>query len=175
MSERGDMQGEQGKDETVPALGGIDFPLRLKREPRPVFSSGGVSRASWMHSRGRPPLRCPGRPQIMAMWALSWPERHRSAPFPSSIVKPVAPAQHSASFAAIEGRARIQPEAGRTLAFAHGLRGTAWAKPASAFMRSRVHNRTSDRGGKPIRLAWSGHCPPVLPEGPGALLRHRRG
>ena len=25
---------------------------------------------------------------------------------------------------------------------------------ASAFMRSRVHNRTSDRGGKPIRLAW---------------------
>ena len=27
-------------------------------------------------------------------------------------------------------------------------------KRASAFMRSRVHNRTSDRGGKPIQLAW---------------------
>src|SRR5260221_14572416 len=25
---------------------------------------------------------------------------------------------------------------------------------ASAVLRSRVHNRTSDRGGKPIRLAW---------------------
>jgi hypothetical protein len=59
----------------------------------------------------------------MAMWALSWPERHRSAPFPSSIVKPVAPAQHSASFAGIKGRARIQPEQARTLAFAHGLGG----------------------------------------------------
>ena len=40
---------------------------------------------------------------------------------------------------------------------------------ASALMRSRVHNRTSDRGGKPIRLAWPWALPPVLPEGPGAL------
>jgi hypothetical protein len=39
----------------------------------------------------------------------------------------VAPAQHSASFAGIKGRARIWPEAERTLAFAHGFRGTAWA------------------------------------------------
>jgi hypothetical protein len=35
----------------------------------------------------------------------------------------VAPAQHSASFAGAEGRARIQPEAERTLAFAHWHRG----------------------------------------------------
>jgi hypothetical protein len=40
---------------------------------------------------------------------------------------------------------------------------------ASALMRSRVHNRTSDRGGKPIRLAWPWALPPVLPEGPGVL------
>ncbi len=35
----------------------------------------------------------------------------------------VAPAQHSAFFAGIKGGARIQPEAERTLAFAHGLGG----------------------------------------------------
>jgi hypothetical protein len=29
---------------------------------------------------------------------------------------------------------------------------------ASALMRSCVHNRTRDRGGKPIRLACRGHC-----------------
>ena len=44
---------------------------------------------------------------------------------------------------------------------------------ASALMRSRVHNRTSDRGGKPIRLAWPWALPPVLPEGPGALSPKR--
>ena len=32
-----------------------------------------------------------------------------------------------------KGRARIQAEAGTTLAFAHGLRGTAWAKPCFCF------------------------------------------
>jgi len=42
---------------------------------------------------------------------------------------------------------------------------------ASALMRSRVHNRTRDRGGKPIRLASPWALPPVLPEGPGALSR----
>jgi hypothetical protein len=36
----------------------------------------------------------------------------------------VAATQHSAFFAGIEGGARIQPEAERTLAFAHGLRGS---------------------------------------------------
>jgi hypothetical protein len=35
----------------------------------------------------------------------------------------VAPTQHSASFAWVKCRARIQPEAAPTLAFAHGLRG----------------------------------------------------
>jgi hypothetical protein len=41
----------------------------------------------------------------------------------------VAPAQHSASFMrGMRSRAQIQPEAERTLAFAHGFRGTAWAK-----------------------------------------------
>jgi hypothetical protein len=49
---------------------------------------------------------------------------------------------------------------------------------ASAFVRSRVHNRTRDRGGKPVRLAWPWAFapPPVLPEGPGALSQknHRR-
>src|SRR5437762_9272093 len=38
---------------------------------------------------------------------------------------------------------------------------------ASALMRSRVHNRNRDRGGKPIQLAWPWASPPVLPEGPG--------
>jgi hypothetical protein len=50
-------------------------------------------------------------------------------------------------------RARIQPEAGSTLGCAHRR----WGRPhgrkfASALMRSRVHNRTRDRGGEPIRL-----------------------
>jgi hypothetical protein len=35
---------------------------------------------------------------------------------------------------------------------------------ASALVRSRVHNRTRDRGGKPIRLAWPWALPPILPE-----------
>src|ERR1700704_5685777 len=42
---------------------------------------------------------------------------------------------------------------------------------ASALMRSRVHNRTSDRGDKPIRLAWPWALPPVLPEGGGRSLQ----
>jgi hypothetical protein len=42
---------------------------------------------------------------------------------------------------------------------------------ASALMRSRVHNRTRDRGGKPIRLAWPWAFPLVGPEGPGALSK----
>ena len=45
---------------------------------------------------------------------------------------------------------------------------------ASALMRSRVHNRTSDRGGKPIRLAWPWALPPVLPEGPGGALSKKK-
>jgi hypothetical protein len=40
---------------------------------------------------------------------------------------------------------------------------------ASALMRSRVHNRTRDRGSMPIRLAWPWALPLVLPEGLGAL------
>src|SRR5260221_2694802 len=38
---------------------------------------------------------------------------------------------------------------------------------SSALMRGRVHNRTSDRGGKPIRLAWPWALPPVHPEDRG--------
>jgi hypothetical protein len=37
---------------------------------------------------------------------------------------------------------------------------------ASAFMRSRVHNRTSDRGDEPFRLARAWALPPVLPAEP---------
>jgi hypothetical protein len=42
---------------------------------------------------------------------------------------------------------------------------------ASALMRSRVHNRTRDRDGKPIQLAWPWVFPLVGPEGPGALSK----
>src|SRR6266508_4313039 len=43
-------------------------------------------------------------------------------------------------------------------------------------MRSRVHNRTRDRGGKPIRLAWPWALPLVPPEGTGGacLKKNRR-
>jgi hypothetical protein len=54
--------------------------------------------------------------------------------------------------AGIKGRARIQPEAARTLALLMALGELHGRNLASAFMRSRVHNRTRDRGGKPIRL-----------------------
>src|SRR5215472_1606962 len=45
----------------------------------------------------------------------------------------------------------------------------------SALMWGRVHNRISDRGGKPIRLAWPWAQPPVHPEdrGPFACLSAR--
>ena len=42
---------------------------------------------------------------------------------------------------------------------------------ASALMRSRVHNRTSDRGGKPIWLAWPWALPPVLRRAGGRSLQ----
>jgi hypothetical protein len=41
---------------------------------------------------------------------------------------------------------------------------------ASALMRSCVHDRTRDRGGKPIRLAWPRAFPPVLPKDRGRSL-----
>ena len=65
----------------------------------------------------------------------------------------VAPAQHSASFAWIDGRARIQPEAKRTLACAHSLGELHGRNLASALMQSRFRNRTRDRGGKPIQIS----------------------
>jgi hypothetical protein len=37
----------------------------------------------------------------------------------------------------------------------------------SALMWGRVHNRTRDRGGKPIRLAWPWASPPDHPEDRG--------
>ena len=57
--------------------------------------------------------------------------------------------------AGMKGRAEIPPEAGTTLAFAHSaFRGNCMGEILlSAFVRSRVHNRTRDRGGKPIQLA----------------------
>jgi hypothetical protein len=43
----------------------------------------------------------------------------------------------------------------------------------SALMWGRVHNRTSDRGGKPIRLAWPWAQPPVHPEDRGPFAMYR--
>jgi hypothetical protein len=40
---------------------------------------------------------------------------------------------------------------------------------ASALMRSRLHNRTRDRGGEPIRINGGGHCPRSFLDGRGAL------
>jgi hypothetical protein len=74
----------------------------------------------------------------------------------------------------MKGRARISSEAERTLAFAHGLGGTAWAKPCFCSHAERVHNRTRDRGGKPIRLAWPRAFPPVLPKDRVALSPKNR-
>src|SRR5947207_10287963 len=82
----------------------------------------------------------------------------------------VAPTQHSPSFM---WGSRTAPEFGlrrrgrSPLLMALGeLHGR---NLASALMRSRVHNRTRDRGGKP-RLARPWALPPVLPEGPGRSL-----
>src|SRR5262249_61516075 len=42
-------------------------------------------------------------------------------------------------------------------------------------MRRRVHNRTRDRGGEPIRLAWPWAWPPSPSEGlGGAISKHGR-
>jgi hypothetical protein len=65
------------------------------------------------------------------------PEAARLSSRAAFVCVGVAPAQHSASFAGAEGRARIQPEAERTVAFAHGLgergkRQWSWAVPLSA-------------------------------------------
>jgi hypothetical protein len=72
----------------------------------------------------------------------------------------VAPAQHSAFFCLNQ---KVAPEfslrRGRHSPLLMALGELHGRNRASAFMRGRVHNRTSDRGGKPIRLAWSGHCP----------------
>jgi hypothetical protein len=70
-------------------------------------------------------------------------------------------------------RARIQPETESTLGFAHRCLGDLHGRNlASALMRSRVHNRTRDRGGEPIRINGGVHCPPVLPEpGRGRSLK----
>jgi hypothetical protein len=59
----------------------------------------------------------------------------------------VAPAQHSASFTGAEGRARIRPKAERILPSLMALGELHGRNLASALMRSRVPNRTGDRGG----------------------------
>jgi hypothetical protein len=67
-------------------------------------------------------------------------------------------------------RARIQPEAESTLGFTHRRWGDLHArKLASTLMRSRLHNRTRDRGGEPIRLMEGGIAPGPSRTGPGAL------
>jgi hypothetical protein len=40
-------------------------------------------------------------------------------------------------------------------------------------MRSRFRNRTRDRGGKPIRLAWRGHCPRSFRRDRGRYLQKK--
>jgi hypothetical protein len=72
-------------------------------------------------------------------------------------------------------RARIQPEAESSLGFAHRCLGDLHGRNlASAVMRSRVHNRTRDRGGEPIRLMEGGIAPGPTRTGPGALSLGRR-
>jgi hypothetical protein len=67
-------------------------------------------------------------------------------------------------------RARIQPEAESTLGFTHRRWGDLHGrKLASTLMRSRLHNRTRDRGGEPIRLMEGGIAPGPSRTGPGAL------
>jgi hypothetical protein len=46
--------------------------------------------------------------------------------------------------------------------------GELHGRNVASALRSRVHNRNRDRGGKPIRLARPWALPPVFPEGPGA-------
>jgi hypothetical protein len=87
----------------------------------------------------------------------------------------VAPAQHPTSFLlGSKAAPRIQPEAARTLALLMALGELHGRNLASAFMRSRVHNRTRDRGGKPIRLGVAVGIAPVLPEGVAMVSRQKR-
>ncbi len=66
---------------------------------------------------------------------------------------------------------KFQPEAERTLALLMAVGELHGRNLASALMRSCVHNRTRDRGGKPIRLAWPWAFPPVLPKDRGRSLQ----
>ena len=70
--------------------------------------------------------------------------------------------------------ARIRPEAERHSASAHGLGELHGRSLPSALMRSRVHNRTCDRGDKPIRLGVGrGHCPRSFRKDRGLSLVRR--
>jgi hypothetical protein len=70
-----------------------------------------------------------------------------------------------------KGRARIQPEAGATLALLMALGELHGRNLASALMRSRVHNRTRDRGGKPIWLGVAVGIAPGPSGGTGGALQ----
>src|SRR5262245_39697971 len=113
-----------------------------------------------MHSLGHE-LRSIVGPDVA--WNAAHGEEVGQTSIKSIAFSGVAPAQQSASFAGIEGRARIQPEAESTLALLMALGELHGRNLAAALMRSRVHNRTRDRGGKPIRLAWPWASPPVHP------------
>src|SRR6266853_1664539 len=66
----------------------------------------------------------------------------------------VAPAQHSASFAWDQMPRPNSAWGEENTRLAHGLGELHGRNLASALMRSRVHNRNRDRGGKSIQLAW---------------------
>jgi hypothetical protein len=80
---------------------------------------------------------------------------------PDSRAARVAPAQHCAAFPSHQrGVPEFSPRREAHLASLIGFGGDLHGRNlASALMRSRVHNRTCDRGGEPIRLNGGGHCP----------------
>jgi hypothetical protein len=75
---------------------------------------------------------------------------------------------HSIFHAGLKSRAQIRPEAWGTLPFAHGFGGELHGRKLDpVLMWGRVHNRTSDRGGKPIRLVVAVGAAPGPPEDRG--------
>jgi hypothetical protein len=94
------------------------------------------------------------------------PSSRASEAGPDSGAAPVALAQHCAAFASDQGGVpEFSPRRKAHSASLIGVGELHGRKLASALMRSRLHNRTRDRGGVPIRL-MEGALPPVLP-GPG--------
>jgi hypothetical protein len=69
----------------------------------------------------------------------------------------VAPAQHSGSFTGRKAAPEFILRGGEYTRRAHDAGGMHGRNLTSALMRSRVPNRTRDRGGKPIQLGDSSH------------------